>query len=396
MSLKELLKASEQIKDELIAWRRQFHQHPELGFQEHRTSMAVAEYLRSLGLEVQTNVGQTGVVGLLRGKKPGKTIGLRADMDALPIQEESDKDYASKVPGVAHLCGHDAHTTMLMGAAQILTKLGPPEEGNIKFVFQPAEEGLAGAAAMIADGVLQEPKVDAMAALHVNPFLATGSFSVTKGVSCASTDTIELRIIGQGGHAARPHEAVDAIAVAAQVITGLQYMSSRMIDPLDTVVVTIGKIEGGFMENVIAPEVKMLGTVRTLSPSVRKRIPELLHQTIKGITSSLGASYELILHEGYPTVINDDAMLELITSSSEQLFEEVRWEYGRASTGGEDFAFYSEQVPSAMFRLGVSNGQSETKYPLHHPKFDLDEEALPIGAAMLSAIGLSYLKKYQA
>lgn len=393
MSYAHLLEAAKQLQDELVTWRRQFHQYPELGFQEHRTSSIVAEYLKSLGLEVQTNIGQTGVVGLLRGKKPGKTIGLRADMDALPIQEESSKDYRSTVPGVAHLCGHDAHTTMLMGAAKILTELGPPEEGNIKFVFQPAEEGLAGAAAMIADGVLQEPAVDAMAALHVNPFQSTGTLSVAKGIACASTDTIEIKIIGQGGHAARPHETVDAIAAAAQVINGLQYISSRLIDPLETVVITIGKIEGGFMENVIAPEVRMLGTVRTLSPSIRKKVPQLLHQTISGITSSLGASYELIVHEGYPSVINDDAMLQLITSTSEQLFEEVRWEYCRSSTGGEDFAFYSEQVPSAMFRLGVSNGQSETQFPLHHPRFDLDEEALPIGVAMLSAIGLSYLKQ---
>jgi amidohydrolase len=392
VSYKHLLEASKKIQDDLTRWRRNFHQYPELGFQENRTSRFVADYLLALGLEVQTNIGKTGVVGLLRGKLPGKTIGLRADMDALPIPEDNQVEYRSTVPGIAHLCGHDAHTSMLLGAARVLTDLGRPEKGNIKFIFQPAEEGLAGADAMIQDGLLeQEPRIDAMAALHVNPLQDTGYLSVTRGVACASTDTIELKIIGKGGHAARPHQAVDAIAVAAQVINGIQYIASRLVDPLETVVVTIGQIEGGFMENVIAPEVKMRGTVRTLSPEIREQIPKLLHQTISGITASLGATYELVLHKGYPPVVNHDEMLDLITAASEELFNEVRWEYGKASTGGEDFAFYSEKVPAAMFRLGVSNGQSETSYPLHHPKFDLDEQALPIGTAILSAIGLRYL-----
>lgn len=394
MSYRDLLEASIQIQDELTEWRRTFHEYPELGFQEERTSIIVADYLENLGLEVQTNVGKTGVVGLLRGKRPGKTIGLRADMDALPIQEDNQVEYRSKIAGVAHLCGHDAHTSMLMGAAKLLTERGQPEQGNIKFVFQPAEEGLAGADAMIQDGLLEyEPRIDAMAALHVDPFQDTGQLSVTRGVAGASTDTIELKIIGKGGHAARPHQAVDAIVVAAQVINGIQYIASRLVDPLETVVVTIGKIEGGFMENVIAPEVNMKGTIRTLSPEVRAQVPQLLHQTISGITASLGASYELTIHKGYPPVVNHDEMLDLIIETSEQLFEEVRWEYGKASTGGEDFAFYSEKVPAAMFRLGISNGQSETRYPLHHPQFDLDEQALPIGAAMLAAIGLHYIKE---
>ncbi|RXZ81185.1 amidohydrolase [Paenibacillaceae bacterium] len=381
------------LKPQLVAWRRDFHQHPETGFKEFRTAAIVAEHLRSLGLEVETNVGKTGVVALLRGKQPGPTIGLRADMDALPIQDEKSVIYCSKHPGTAHLCGHDAHTSMLMGAAQLLTKLGQPEKGNIKFIFQPAEEGLAGAKAMIDDGLLENPKVDAVAGLHVFPRLSTGRFSVTNGDAFASADAIEITIIGKGGHAARPHETVDAIAVSAQVISALQHIASRLIDPLEPVVVTIGKIEGGSMGTAIASEVKMTGTVRTLSASVRKQIPELLHQVIGGITQSFGAEYKLNFGMGYPVVHNNEEMVRLFATTSELLFKEKRWEYVKPSTGGEDFAFYAERVPGVFFRLGASNDQADTRYPLHHPKFDLDEEALPLGTAMLSAMALSYLNQ---
>lgn len=393
MSFSQLLTTAIEIKEELISWRRTFHQNPELGFQEHMTSGIVADHLRKLGLEVSTHIGGTGVVGILKGKQPGPTIGLRADMDALPIQEDNQHSYRSQNDGVAHLCGHDAHTSMLMGAAQLLTAIGPPERGNIVFVFQPAEEGLAGAAAMLADGLLEKTKIDAMAALHVNPSKPTGNISITNGVSGASQDTIVLKIKGQGGHAARPHEAVDAIAVAAQVITALQQIPSRLVDPLETLVVTIGKIEGGFMENAIAPEVTMRGTIRTLNAEVREKVPHLLHQVIGGVTSAFGASYELIVHSGYPPVLNHPEMVDMIAEASEQLFGDLRWEEGKPSTGAEDFAYYSEKVPAAMFRLGVSNGQSETMYPLHHPKFDMDENALPVGVAMLSAIALLYLQQ---
>lgn len=393
MSFSHLLAEAQKLQQQLVSWRREFHMHPELGFQEHVTSSIVEQHVRKLGLEVMTNIGGTGVVAILRGKQRGPVIGLRADMDALPIQEENNHAYRSKINGVAHLCGHDGHTSMLMGAAQLLTELGPPERGSIAFVFQPAEEGLAGADAMLKDGLLEKTGISAMAALHVNPSRPTGNISITKGVTGASTDTIELKIIGQGGHAARPHESVDAIAVAAQVITALQQIPSRLVDPLETAVVTIGKIEGGFMENVIAPEVTMRGTIRTLNANVRDKIPQLLHQVIGGVTSAFGASYELIVHRGYPPVVNHPYMVEMIAEASDQLFGDRQWEEGKPSTGGEDFAFYCEKVPAAMFRLGVSNGQSETMYPLHHPRFDMDEHALPIGVAMLSAIALLYLQQ---
>ncbi len=379
------------MKEQLVAWRRDFHRHPEIGFEEFRTSAIVADHLHSLGLEVKTQVGQTGVVGLLRGKGPGPTIALRADMDALPIHDMKAADYRSLAEGKAHLCGHDAHTSMLMGAASLLSGLGQPEQGNIKFIFQPAEEGLAGAKAMMEDGVLELPKVDAIAGLHVFPGLDTGTIGITKGVAFASADGISITIIGKGGHAARPNEAIDAIAIAAQVIAALQNIASRMVDPLEPVVVTIGKIEGGSIGAAIASEVKMLGTVRTLSPTLRAQMPGLLERIIRGVTESFGAAYAFDYHMNYPVVQNDGAMVDQVTAASEELFGRTCWSSIKPSTGGEDFAFYSEAVPGVFFRLGTGNGDARTRFPLHNAYFDLDEAALPLGSAMLSAVALRYL-----
>jgi amidohydrolase len=393
MELRQWLDAAAAIREDLIAWRRDFHRHPELGFREKRTSGIVEAHLRGLPLEVRTGIGGTGITAVLRGEQDGPVIALRADMDALPIQEETGCAYQSTVPGVAHLCGHDAHTSMLMGAARILCEHGRPKKGSIKFIFQPAEEGLAGAAAMIRDGALDDPKVDAVAALHVQPTIPLGRFKVVRGTSCACAERLELKIIGEGGHAARPHETIDAIAVAGQVITAIQNIVSRFTDPLETAVITIGTIEGGYASNVIAPEVRMSGTIRTFSPNVRLRVHELLHRTIRGVIDAFGASYELVIHEGYPPVVNDDAMVDHFIETNERLFGEPRWEYGQPSTGGEDFAYFAQQIPGVFFRLGVNNGSAETSYPLHHPKFNLDESALPLGTAMLAAVAVHYLEK---
>lgn len=389
--LAQLLPTAQSMQETLTAWRRDLHIHPEIGYEEVRTSAIVAEHLQRLGLEVQTGIGKTGVVGIWRGLEPGPTIGLRADMDALPIQDAKQTSYASQTEGKAHLCGHDAHTTMLMGAAELLTSIGRPASGNIKFVFQPAEEGLAGADAMIQDGVLEHPHVDAMAGLHVFPSLQIGEVSVCKGVAFASADFFTLRIIGKGGHGARPHEGVDAITVSAQVISALQQITSRMIDPLETAVVSIGQIQGGTMAAAIASEVNMQGTVRTLSAEVRAQMPIKIRQVIEGIVSSFGADYELDYQMNYPVVKNDNQMVDFLTATCDLMAAGPEWQYTRPSTGGEDFAFYAEKVPAVFFRLGTSNGQPETSYPLHHPMFDLDESALPYGVAMLSAIALHYL-----
>jgi len=386
-----MLDAAKKLHGPMVEWRRDFHRYPELGYEEHRTSARVAEHLRGLGLEVRTGVGRTGVVGLLRGERDGPTLLLRADMDALPIPE-ADKgiDYMSKAEGKAHLCGHDAHTSMLMGAAQVLRERGL-RRGNVKFMFQPAEEGLAGARAMIEDGVLDNPRVDAACALHVSPAHPTGRIAIVRGAGWAAVDRLSIRIIGQGGHAAAPHLAVDAIPVAAQVVTALQQIVSRQTDPLDAAVVTIGKISGGHAFNAIAPDVWMEGTVRTLDPGTQKRVRAGIEAIVKGVTASLGATFEFEYREEYPVLVNHDGMNELVKRVCDETLGTGHWEYGRTTMGGEDFAFVARRVPSVMFRLGTCDGE-KTAYPLHHPMFNLDEDALPIGAAMLASMAVHYLE----
>lgn len=388
------IELAQALQPRLTEWRRDFHRNPEIGYEEVRTSSIVAEHLERLGLEVTRNVGKTGVVGLLRGETDGPTIALRADMDALPIQDLKGAEYSSQVEGKAHLCGHDAHTSILMGAAELLTSLGKPKVGNIKFVFQPAEEGLAGARAMIQDGVLENPKVNAIAGLHMTPGMDTGTVGVSRGVAFASADRLVIKIFGKGGHAARPHEGIDAIAVSAQVITALQNIASRLVDPLEPVVVTIGKINGGYMGTAIAPEVEMIGTVRTLSPALRERMPALIEQVVSGVCSSFGAGHEVVYGDGYPVVVNDVGMVDFLTETIDGLDWAKGWTSIVPSTGGEDFAFYCEQVPGVFFRLGSGNEEERTRYPLHHPMFDLDESVMPYGVGMLSAVALRFLEKH--
>jgi amidohydrolase len=353
----QLLEAAKRMRSQIVEWRRDFHQHPELGYEEYRTAGIVAEHLRGLGLEVSAGVGRTGVVGLLRGEAPGPTFLLRADMDALPIPEaEKGVPYGSKLEGKAHLCGHDAHTSMLMAAAQMLAERGLPR-GNIKFMFQPAEEGLAGAKAMIDDGVLEQPRVDAAAALHVSPLYPTGRLAVARGVGWAASNGIRIRIIGKGGHAAGPHLTIESIPVAAQVVIALQQIASRQVDPLDSVVVTIGQISGGYARNVIAPEVELLGTVRTLNPELRRHMKDKLETIIKGVTQALGASYEMEFSDGYPVVTNDDGMVDLFERVCDATMGSGQWETIKPSMGAEDFAFVAERVLSVMFRLGTRNGE---------------------------------------
>ncbi len=393
MDIHLLLEEAKRMHSQMIAWRRDFHQYPELAYEEVRTSQKVYDHLQSLGLEVAKGVGKTGVVGLLRGKEPGPTFLLRADMDALPIPEaEKGISYGSKVEGKAHLCGHDAHTSILMAAAQILANRGL-QKGNIKFMFQPAEEGGAGAKAMIDDGVLENPRVDAAAALHVSPAYDTGTLAVARGPGWAATNAINIRIIGQGGHAAAPHQTVDSIAVSAQVITALQQVASRQVNPLDAVVLTIGQMTGGYARNVIAPEVHLSGTVRTLNPALREQMPDKIEKIIKGVTDAFGAGYEFEFLDGYPVLVNDDRMVDLFAETSSIIAGSDRWQMISPGMGGEDFAFVAERVPSVMFRLGTRSGE-ETSYPLHHPSFNLDEDALPLGAAMLASIALNYLSKH--
>ncbi len=387
-----LLKHAKNFSNELTEWRRYLHEHPETGFEEYHTSHFVQEKLKELGYEPKI-IAQTGVVAVLKGHQPGPTVALRADMDALPIPDEKTTTYASKIEGKAHLCGHDGHTTMLIGAARLL-KDNPPEKGTIKFIFQPAEEGLFGAQAMIEEGVLEEPKVDVMAGLHVNPDIETGQVTCAQREACAAADFFDLEIIGSGGHAAHPHKAADSITITSEIISSLQQLVSRQINPLSPTVLTIGQIHGGTADNAIAPKVKAGGTVRTLDPDVRYSIEERMEQLISGICQAFGVEYRLHYKYFYPPLVNDQSILPSVERTVERVLGKESFSVAKPSMGGEDFSFYAEKVPAIFFRLGVRNQEKGT-YPLHHPLFDLDEDALPNGSAILADWALAMTEETQ-
>lgn len=388
----ELLQEAKRLHAQLISWRRHLHQHPELGFEELETAKFVQEKLAALGIEYKGSVGKTGVVGLIKGEEPGPTVALRADMDALPIQDAKDVPYASKVDGKAHLCGHDAHTTILLGAATLLTKF-KPQKGQVKLIFQPAEEGRGGAREMVKDGVLQDPEVSIIGGLHVSAVDHTGYVTVCPGVSSAATDGFHLTIYGRGGHAAHPHLSVDSIAVTAEVISALQQIVSRQIEPISPAVLTIGKINGGYARNVIAPSVELEGTVRTLNKQIRSQMEDKINQIVRGVCDAFGASYELDYHYGYPSVYNHEELVPLIEETTKEILGEGRFSLAKPTMGGEDFSYYAEKVPGIFFRLGVRNEEKGIVHPGHHPLFDIDEDALPLGVAMMTQFAHNALRK---
>jgi len=391
----EFLKDAKKLKDEIVQYRRDFHRNPELGMEETRTSKIVADFLTSLGLEVQTGIANTGVVGLLRGSKDGPTVGLRADMDALPIKEQSGVEYSSTVDGKMHACGHDGHTAILMGAAKLLSQYKDKIEGNVKFIFQPAEEGPGGALPMIEEGVLENPKVSAMFGLHINTTSGpAGQIEYGSGPRSAGTGTARIKIKGFGGHGAHPHKSVDAIMASAHVLTTLQTIISREIDPLEPVVITMGTINGGYRHNVIADEVNMTGTIRTLNEDIRKSMPERFDRIIKGVCESLRCEYELDYSLGIPSVVNDVDMTDIVKESAVKLLGEVNAiQVDKPSMGGEDFCYFSQAVPSSFFRLSARNEEKGCTYPGHHPKYNFDEESIPYGIAMFAQIVIKYLNK---
>ena len=397
-SVDDIRNRAEAILPEVVQLRRQFHMNPELGMEEFETAETVARYLGDLGLEVCTEVGGTGVVGLLRGSAPGKTVALRADMDALPIEQDSDAEYASKVPGKMHACGHDAHTANLLGTARLLAEItsgGEKLAGNVKFLFQPAEEGPGGAEPMIADGAMRDPDVDAVFGLHVHTNLPTGQIAVKEGVSSASADGARIAILGQGGHGAHPEQTVDSVVVAAHVVTALQTVVSRETGPTDSAVITVGTIKGGFRSNVIAPRVDMEATVRALTPEIREALPERIERIVKGVTESMRADYELEYSFGYPPLKNDSAMAQLVSEVGQRVLgDECVIQLGEASLGAEDFGYFASEAPGCFFRLGVSDKEKGLGlYPGHNPRFDIDESALSVGMLVMAAVALEYLSQ---
>lgn len=372
----------------LIALRRQIHRHPELGFQEHRTAALIASTLTALGISPCSGVAGTGVTAVLAGQA-GPTVAIRADMDALPIQEQNAVPYASTVPNVMHACGHDGHVATVLGAAMVLSKLAPLP-GTVKFIFQPAEEGPGGARPMIEAGVLQHPAVEAIFGLHLTNALPVGRIGVCYGQTCAATDEIKITVLGKGGHGAHPHQAVDAIVAAAQVVASLQTIASRQVDPLESVVVTIGTIAGGYANNVIADKVELHGTVRTLNEAVRTAMPEKIERIVRNVSAAYGADCRFEYLHGYPSLVNDQALTGLLESSAVKAIGRDNVVPYPPSMGGEDFAYFARAVPATFFRLG--SGSAICTHPGHHPRFDFAEEALGVGATVLVQAVLDYFR----
>jgi amidohydrolase len=357
------------------------HRNPEVSYHEQETSRFVYETLESFGdLELARPTG-TSVVARLVGERPGRTLAIRADIDALPIQEENDFDFASRNPGAMHACGHDGHTAMLLGTAKILSGMRERINGEVRFIFQHAEElSPGGAEELVEAGVMDG--VDAVIGAHLWSQLAVGKIGVTHGPMMAAPDIFEITIRGKGGHAAMPHQVVDSIAVGAQVVTNLQHVVSRETDPIDHVVVSVTKFSGGTTHNVIPGTVEMVGTVRTLDPEVRERVPELMERVIKGVTEAHGADYEFRYKPGYRPVINAEEVTGVIEETVRDVLGEGALEIMPPNMGGEDFSAYQQKAPGAFFLVGAGNEEKGIVNPHHHPRFTIDEDALDNGVRM--------------
>jgi len=392
MDIKALVK---EHNDELIELRRDLHKHPELGFKEFRTSKKVASYLKGLGLEVKENVAETGVVGLLKGDNPGKTLMLRADMDALPIKEQNDVEYKSENEGVMHACGHDGHTSMLMVAAKILSKHKDKINGNIKFVFQPNEEGEA-ARRMIEEGVLENPKVDGSFGIHLWSPIESGKIAISHGAVMGGLYEFELKIKGQGGHTSAPHDAIDPIIVASNVIQNVQSIQTREIDPLKPTLIMFGQINGGTATNIIPEEVMLRGTIRYLyrdNPEGNERPKERFERIIKNVCDSHRAEYELEYIVESPPVYNNEDMVEMAYESAQEVLENKSDIVDYTNLAGEDFGEFSDEVPSTFYFIGTGNEEKGTNFAHHHPKFNIDEDTLSLGVEMHVRSALNYLSK---
>lgn len=383
---------SERCSNQVVEWRRHIHAHPEPGFQEFETAELSARVLNRLGLDVRSGIASTGLEAVLWGAKPGPTVALRADMDALPIIEATGLPFASCVDGRMHACGHDAHTAMLLGAATVLSELRSELCGNVKFIFQPSEEQNGGAEPMIEAGVLQDPDVDAVFATHIWPDVPYGCVHVHRGPAMASLDEFSIRIYGQGGHVATPHKSVDAIAAAGFFISGLQSIVSRELDPTEPAVVSVGRIEGGTAYNAIASDVFLHGTVRAVNSSIRQIIRDKIDGRLRGLAASHGIRYDFDYHFGYPPVINSVEMAEFVYATALRILGPGRADFAsKPSMVGEDFAYLARKVPGAIYLLGVGDSD-KCCYPLHHPKFDFNEDILGIGVRILAQLAVDYLQ----
>jgi amidohydrolase len=372
--------------------RRDFHAHPELGFHEVRTSGIVAEELTKLGLEFNTGIAGTGVVALLEGAKPGPVILLRADMDALPILEKTGAEYASQNPGVMHACGHDGHTAILLTVAKMLQAHRDELAGTVKFMFQPAEEGMGGAEKMIEGGVLENPKVERVLGLHLWNEQPVGWFGISNGSMMAGAEIFTIEVQGKGGHAAAPHQSKDPVLAAAQIISALQGIVARNVSPLQTAVVSVCTIHGGETFNVMPPAVTMTGTIRTFEPDVRTLVLQRFEETVHGVAQAMGCRATLDLERLTPATINQPETALSVQATTRQLFPDAKIESGNYLTmGSEDFAFLLEKVPGCFFFVGSANPEKGLNAGHHHPKFDFDEVAMPRAAALMTATVINLL-----
>jgi amidohydrolase len=389
MSAHGILDEARALGPSLIELRRSIHRYPELAFEEERTSEIATRELASLGLEVDAHIGgSTAVVGTLRGGMTGPSILLRADMDALNIQEETGLAFASERSGLMHACGHDAHTAMLIGAARLLATRRDKIVGSVRFLFQPGEENASGARFLIEHGLLDDPATKAAFALHVDPNLLTGRLSVREGPVFASCASFTLEVVGKGGHPGLPHQTVDAIIVAAQIVQALQVLASRETDPREPFTLGIGMINGGSRPNVIADRVELAGTMRAFDEATLDRAIVGMERIAHGVAEAFRGSIVLKASRGLPSLVNDAAMARLARGAIDRELGEGVAVNGLPLLASEDFALVAERVPSAMLLLGVG-GYSGENFSLHHPRFDINEEVLPLGAAALASIALA-------
>ncbi len=393
MSKDQIWSLARSVHPYAIETRRHLHRNPELSFKEHATHRFLVERLTELGYTFQSGLGGgTGIKAVLEGGQLGPTVALRADIDALPILEETGLEFASQTPGVMHACGHDIHTAILLGTARALKEIQPTLPGRVVFLFQPGEEqNPGGASLMIKDGCLENPTVDAIFGLHVMPYMEAGTMGFGSGPLMASPDEVEVTVIGKGGHGAAPHLTVDPVLATCQIITLLQQVVARNVSPFQSAVITVGSIHGGTAPNVIPDEVHFKATVRTMDPEVRKLMPKRIEEVVKGVCDAAGATYRFHYDPGYPVLVNDPIMTDIGRRAAQAILGTEKIGPMAPSMGGEDFAYYLEQVPGTFARLGAMIPGSANPYGLHTSKLMIDEESMAVGIAYYLAVVQEFL-----
>jgi len=382
---------AEALREQLVAWRRDFHMHPELGFQEHRSAGLIADRLRELGYQVQAGVATTGVVALLEGQQPGPVVMLRFDMDALPVTEVNEAKYVSQNPGVMHACGHDGHMAIGLGVATLMAQHQGEMVGTLKLVFQPGEEGMDGAKVMVKEGVLENPRPDVVLATHIWNEKPVGTVSASPGATMAAAEKWTCTVRGKGGHGALPHQTVDPIVATAQIVTALQSVVSRNVSPQETAVVTVGTVHGGDAFNIIPTQVDLSGTIRTYSPQVREMVLRRVREVIEGVAAACGAEADLDIISLTPAVINDAGVVEMVRAAAEAVVGAENVSSDVRTMGSEDAAFFMQEVPGCYFFLGSANAERGLDAPHHNPRFDFDEDVLPLGVAVMMQSLAHYL-----